>query len=281
MTYKPVGVDEDSNLPPRVKAKIAADVAADAANPASELGTALSASTAVPLVESGGTYPPRPAATPLAIFVGDTNPEAFMEDSDIWVPLAGDAALLDEPSAVALVNNATSDLHAAILAVTSPTELWIPARAFADAGGAVAPSDVTMGAGSGTNTRVLQMPLAGTCTVSTNFLVPAGWTGYEVQVLWMVSTTGGAGTGVRWTAVYKEFAVGAVTTGSTTVSSVTATVPTDPQYVLNATSLGAPVTGVTPLSKHRLNVSHLGDDAADTYASGSGVGLVGIRLVRA
>lgn len=237
----------------------------------SHLNATIQGLAAVPLVEDG-TYPARPdlADAPVVVWIGDTNPAASMEDADIWVPLSGDAQLLDEAAAVALMEDSGSDLYAATVDAASPSRRVLSPSVFTAMFGSPALS--VIGSATANSTIAWVFDDSVTEYIQAVFTAETGWASLEVAVYWF--RVGGTAGNVRWTAQSFTLSESAsVDQASSTVSSTTEAAAG--QYELVETVFGP--LSVTPGDLVRFNIGRLGGNAADTLTGDAAVAAVVVR----
>ncbi|MDF2830256.1 MAG: hypothetical protein K0R01_3539, partial [Mycobacterium sp.] len=73
--YRPVGIDDEGNLPPRARQAIAESA---------EVVTAIAGSAGVVLIYASGAYPARPEGAVRAVYIGPVQPATWLPN-DEWV----------------------------------------------------------------------------------------------------------------------------------------------------------------------------------------------------
>lgn len=228
------------------------------------------------IVETGGTYPARPTGAEVAVFIGSTNPSGAMQSSDFWVPLDGDAQLLDETAAADLINSQAGALYEAVKGVTTTPQVFIPASRFRTVGGTA--TDTSIGAANEDKVSVLTLPGSVDTYIGCTLDIPPYMSSFQAIVVWSL---GGSSSGavVRWRISTNVLSHGVTFDARTIVGSDNGT--TAGQYVVQRTNVGGP-TACVPGETRRFTVARLGSSEA-TYgtALAGNAGFIGLLLVEA
>jgi len=226
-------------------------------------------------LQSGGTYA-RPDA-PVVLFIGTVNPEAFMEDNDIWVN--SDPALTLNEIGTAAANPTTALAQSIRAGVGAAQSILVPARQIGVAGSSTATQTINESTAQ-SQVPVWVLPAGAFSVASGAVVVPAGWNTARISVIWTHNTATVADTiRVRWRTNANMLNVGDLISAGTTVQGDTnAPVPAVADRLAATTSTTNNSIPVAPGGLLRFSVARLGDNAADTFTDP--VHLVAVKIER-
>jgi hypothetical protein len=228
-------------------------------------------SFAVVIVEDaagpGTGYAAIPTWAPVAVLIGTTDPEAFLREPDIWVPIGLDDTLLDVATLVAALGGASGDsILESVLALTKPyVQDRITPDRFVPTAGTADPTAV-YGASIGQKWPVVTFPKGAPTTqgATAEFNVPRGVTTAALKLGWFGLSAVSGNDIVRWTATHlPAVAIGdqVQVAGSTIASANGANLGIG---IYQETTIGTPFA-VTAGKTERLVVQRLSGSPEETF----------------
>jgi hypothetical protein len=228
------------------------------------------------VLEQDGVYPSRPDA-PVVLFIGTSNPEALMEDADVWADPSSGA-----PLSVAGVASAATDsgsvLYAALAqAVGMQQAVWMPAASFSPDAGTAPSLGSNSSAAGGHGFPVWNLDPDVAEAVCATAIVPRGWNTARATIVWTQNIVAPSGS-VRWRITCNMLVDGGlISDGTTTLPDTTTAAETTTDRVRFTTN-NTHSMNVTSAGLLRITVSRRGDDVNDTLNGDAQ--LVGVILRR-